>query len=165
MPLIDDRKLILGILCSIRKAGLTRCLGIVCIFLLISVFSSSCYRHHLYVQEEWVDQNFLASTHVNSPDPRLNDPPEGQRLLIGWDFPRSIFTKDCFFVVNVRFWDQTQEVLSKPILRKRGSCAFFFSKKKILTYRVDVISQENEILETWKHHFWTEPIEIQKTDK
>jgi len=121
---------------------------------------SGCYRHHLYVQQEWVDRSFLASSHVNTPDPRQADPPDGQRLLIAWDFPRSIFNQELSFVVCVRFWDDSEQVLMDPIQRKRGYHAYYFPKKKILTYRVQVISKENEIIETWKHHFWTERIEI-----
>ena len=125
-----------------------------------SFLFSGCYRHHLYVQQEYVDRTFLASSHVNTPDPRQAEPPEGQRLLIGWDFPRSIFKKELSIVADVRFWDDTEQKKVEPIQRKRGSHAFYFPKKKILTYRVQVISKDQEIIEIWKHHFWTERIEI-----
>ena len=131
-----------------------------CKFVVAALLFCSCYRHHLYVQQEWVDRNFLASTHVNTPDPRQLDPPDGQRLLIAWDFPRSIFLKELSFVVSVRFWDDTQQEIMDPIERKRGYRAFDFPKKKILTYRIQVISKEKEVIETWKHHFWTEQIEV-----
>ena len=129
-------------------------------FLVAALLFSSCYRNHLYVQQEWVDRNFLASSHVNTPDPRQSEPPEGQRLLIAWDFPRSIFLKDLSFAVTVRFWDDTQQEIVDPIQRKRGYQAFYFPKKKILTYRVQVVSKEKEVIETWKHQFWTERIDI-----
>lgn len=140
-------------------------MGWKCKFVVIAFVLSGCYRHHLYVQQEYVDRNFLASTHVNTPDPRQADPPEGQRLLIAWDFPRSIFNKELSFVVNVRFWDDTEKEILDPISRKRGYQAYYFPKKKILTYRVQVISKEKEIIETWKHHFWTEQININEPPK
>jgi hypothetical protein len=129
-------------------------------FIVAALLFSSCYRNHLYVQQEWVDRNFLASSHVNTPDPRQSEPPEGQRLLIAWDFPRSIFLKDLSFAVTVRFWDDTQQEIVDPIQRKRGYQAFYFPKKKILTYRVQVVTKEKEVIETWNHQFWTERIDI-----
>jgi len=134
-------------------------------FAVIALVFSSCYRHHLYVQQEHVDRNFLASTHVNTPDPRQSNPPEGQRLLIAWDFPRSIFMKDLSLFATVRFWDDTEQDFVEPIQRKRGYHAFYFPRKKILTYRVQVVSKDQDIIETWKHHFWTERIEIGESSK
>ncbi len=133
----------------------------------LAVFSS-CYRDHLYVQQEWVDRNFLASTRMGTPDPRQANPPEGKRLLIAWDFPRSLFEKQLHLVITVRLWDETQETIQLPMERKRDSAAFFFPNKgmerSILTYRVQVFSKEGELIETWNHHFWTELIDISIAD-
>ncbi len=111
------------------------------------------------MQQEWVDRNFLASTHVGTPDPRQCDPPEGQRLLIAWDFPRSYFSCGLTLVATVRFWNEEQVTRTIPLLRRRGYQAFFFPDEKILTYRVDVISN-GEIVESWLHQFWTELIDV-----
>jgi hypothetical protein len=123
----------------------------------------------LYVQQEAIDRDFLASTKVGTPDPRQVDPPEGQRILIGWDYPKSVFSEGLTLVLTARLWDSTQKVLFKPIERKRDVAAFFFpsdeKEKKILTYRIQVINGEGKILETWKHHFWTELIEIDRPPK
>ena len=112
------------------------------------------------MQQEWIDRDSLASSHIGTPDPRQADPPEGQRLLIAWDFPRSSYQKNLTLSATVRFWDDEQEMLFYPIDRKRGYTAFFFPKEKILTYRVDVRTKEGELIESWKHHFWTELINI-----
>lgn len=134
-------------------------------FLILAFLVAGCYRHHLYVQQEWVDKNFLASTHVGTPDPRQAHPPEGQRLLIGWDFPRSIFQKELTLAVSVRFWDDTQKEISYALTKKRGYKAYFFPNEKILTYRVQVISKEKQVIETWKHHFWTELIKVGESSR
>jgi hypothetical protein len=127
---------------------------------IVSLLCSGCYRNHLYVQQEYVDRNFLASSHVNTPDPRQSDPPEGQRLLVGWNFSRCMMDQEPSFVISMRFWDDTDQEIVDIIPRKRGSRAYDFPKKKILTYRVQVVSKDGEILETWQHHFWTEKIEV-----
>ncbi len=116
------------------------------------------------MQQEWVDRNFLASSHVGTPDPRQAHPPQGQRILTRWDFPRSLFEKQLTLVLTVRFWDNTQEVLSRPLDRRRDFIAFYFpaaeKERRILTYRLQVLSAEGEVIETWKHQFWTELIDI-----
>jgi len=125
---------------------------------------AGCYRGHLYVQQEGVDREFLASSKVGTPDPRQADPPEGQRLLVAWDFPRSLFGDGLQMDVTVRLWDDTQQTIRHDMGRKRDVKAFYFPShekdKRILTYRVEVLTREGKVLETWKHHFWTELIEI-----
>ncbi len=132
-----------------------------CKLAIFAFLLSGCYRHHLYVQQEIVNRSFLASSHVNTPDPRQSDPPDGQRLLVAWDFPRSLFQKELSLAITVRFWDDTQQEITEPLSRKRGYQAYSFPKKKILTYRVQVVTKEDEIIETWKHHFWTEQIDVE----
>lgn len=124
---------------------------------------SGCYKDHLYVQQENVDVTFLASYWVRTPDPRLANPPRGQRLLIGWDFPYSLFSQDLILKTTVRFWDNEEKVIEEHVNYRRGSTAYAFSeadRNKILTYKVEVVTEDGEIVETWKHHFWTERIVI-----
>lgn len=136
-------------------------LVILCICLL-----SSCYKNHLYVQQEWVDANFLASSKVHTPDPRQACPPLGQRLIIAWDFPKSLFLEDLTLVATVRLWDNTEQVFSRHLERKRDVTALFFPRgtdcvdRRILTYKIAVFAANGEEVTKWEHHFWTELIEI-----
>lgn len=114
------------------------------------------------MQQEWVDRNFLASTKVGTPDPRQECPPEGQRLLVAWNFPGSLFYQDLRLLLTVRFWDNSEEIISYPIERRWSNTAFNFFDQKILTYRIQVVNRSNEIVETWEHHFWTELIDIDR---
>ena len=90
--------------------------------------------------------------------------------MIAWDFPKSLFQKDLTLVATVRLWDNTQRVLVYPIERKRDSTAFFFSNdqpgidRRILTYRVQIFSENGDLVEKWEHHFWTELIDIDRKD-
>ncbi len=134
------------------------------ILLLLAAFNLvSCYKNHFYVQQEWVDRNSLASSHVHTPDPRQEHPPVGQRLLVRWDFPRSLFEKQLQLNLTVRFWDDTQKTIQQPIERKRDFAVFFFphdEEKKILTYRVEAIGKNGEIVGLWEHQFWTKLIDV-----
>lgn len=125
---------------------------------------TGCYKNYLYVQQEWVDRDFLASSHVNTPDPRQVCPPEGQRLLISWKFPKNLFNEQLQLIIAVRFWDNSEKVLVHPIDRSWGYAAYFFSKCKIITYRVQVANGCGEVIETWEHHFWTELIDIDRSN-
>lgn len=133
---------------------------------LLMLLLSSCYKDNLYVQQEWVDKSYLASFYVKTPDPRDKNPQIGQKIIISWDFPLSEYKKDLTVVLFVRFWDQTQKELTYKIERKRGYTDFFFENinseqnKKILTYRLDVVDKNNEIIRTWKHQLWTKQINI-----
>jgi hypothetical protein len=129
---------------------------------------TGCYKNHLYVQQEWVDASFLASNKVNTPDPRKENPPEGQRLIIAWDFPKSLFQEGLTMVATVRLWNNIEEIFTIPLERKRDATYLFFSTKengnegKILTYRIQIFSKTGFEIETWEHHFWTKQIDLDR---
>ena len=117
------------------------------------------------MQQDWVDRNFLASSWVQTPDPRQENPTLGRRLAVSWDFPRSLFAKDLQLIVIVRFWDNTEETIVQPITRRRDFAVFFFpaaspDEKRILTYQVRAISAEGEVVGKWEHPLWTPLIEV-----
>lgn len=126
------------------------------------LFSSSCSSNYFYVQKEKVDRNFLASTHIHTPDPRQLDPPEGDSLLIRWDFPLSIFDESLSLIAKVRFCNTEEEVVIRPMFRKRDSCRLFFPHQQILTYLVQAKNSSGDIVGQWEHQFWTEWIDIDR---
>lgn len=132
---------------------------------------SSCYKDYLYVQQEWIDKDFLASSHIGTPDPRSQNPPKGQRLLVAWDFPPSIFRQKLSFFLTVRFQDQTQKVFFLSVKAKRGVESFYFPNlleekaKNILTYRLVALNENGTIVAQWKHHFWTTLIDVDQEEE
>lgn len=109
-----------------------------------------------------MDANFLASSKVQTPDPRKENPPKGQRLIVAWDLPKSLFTPPMTLATTVRFWDQEEEVIAYPMERRRDATAFFFENKRILTYRVQVINANGSLVKEWEHHFWTKRIVVER---
>lgn len=130
-----------------------------CFFL---TFFAGCYKEHLYVQQEWLDRNYLASSYVNTPDPRQESPPTGHRLLIAWRFPSNLVNYGLNLCLRVRFWDQVEEEIERPICKSHGHFAFNFLDQKILTYRIEVKNQAGEVVEVWEHHFWTKLIDVDR---
>jgi len=137
-------------------------------FLYIFLFFLSSCTNYLYVQQETVDKDYFASSYVDTPNPNSEDLSFGHKILVSWDLPISQFRKKPYLELTVRFWDNEQEVIKYTLDRKRSYASFFFEnkkrkrKKKILTYKIDVISEKGEILQTWKHQFWTELINVGK---
>lgn len=114
------------------------------------------------MQQEWVDRNFLASSHVNTPDPRQLNPPEGQRLLIAWRFSSNMIDDGLSLSLTIRFWNNEEEVFTYPICTPHGYKALNFFEEKILTYKIEVINHAGDLLETWEHHFWTKLIDVDR---
>jgi hypothetical protein len=137
------------------------CLAIVTIFM-----TTACYKQYLYVQQQWVDKSYLASSHVNTPDPEQLSPPYGRRINISWNFPVSQFRKGLTLIVTVRFNDNTQDIHNINISRKSGYTSLYFPDKvegnikKVVTYKMVVVTQQGEIIETWKHQLWVDMIAV-----
>jgi len=131
---------------------------------------TSCYKNYLYVHHEKMDNTFLASSHVGTPDPRQKHPPEGQRIAISWDFPLSIYRENLTLITTIRFWDNKQDVFVYKIPRKRGYVFYKFQDetknktKKILTYKIDAFNEDGVLVDQWKHQFWKELITINKEE-
>ena len=122
----------------------------------------SCANNHLWVHLENIDKNYLASSHVNTLDYRQDDFESGQRIIISWFFPSNLYDKDLYLYLTTRFWDETQELKICAINSRTGNCFFHFSNKKILTYKVDVVTKEGNVLETWQHQLWVDLIDVDK---
>ncbi|MBS4167473.1 hypothetical protein [Parachlamydia sp. AcF125] len=136
------------------------------LLLWIGCFLPSCSRQILTVQTEYLCHENLASYHVRTPDPLLENPPIGQRLLISWQLPPSIRdTQDLTLHIELLFRDHTKETKVVPIQQKTGTYAYallnadYSNKKGILTYKVQ-LALNNQILEEWRHQLWVELITL-----
>ena len=126
----------------------------------------SCGTNHLYVQVEGIGDDYLASVHVGTPDYRQENPPYGQRINVLWNFPKNLYYQDLSLKLTVRFWDNVEKNIVYKISKRFGSIFFFFEnqtrdkEKRILTYRIEILNADGKVVETWKHQFWTELIDI-----
>ena len=135
-------------------------------FIFLFFVLTGCSTNHLYVQMQKIDKGFLASNRVNTPDIRKKNPPYGQQINITWYFPKHWFYQKLSIYLTARFWDNTEEIRSYNISKKWGTVSFFFpnpskmEKNKILTYKIDIINDKKDVLQTWLHQLWTEKIDI-----
>jgi len=116
------------------------------------------------VRQERVDAKFLASSWVGTPDPRKKSPPTGQRLLVSWAFPKSLFDQELQLRIRVKLWDQTEHLILRDVKYRTDSMAYFMEdktedeSKRILSYLIEVFNIDGEIVTVWKHPLWVETL-------
>ena len=132
----------------------------------LSFILCSCTLHRLEVQTQPITHEYLASDRIGTPDPLLQEPFLGQRLLIEWSFSEDeVEVGKTFLSLTIRFHNHQQEEISVPIIKKRGSYFYdlinesFVNKRGILTYHVE-IRKKACVLAEWKHPLWVEWITL-----
>jgi hypothetical protein len=129
--------------------------------------------HHLEVQTQYISKESLASYHVLTPDPHLDHPTIGQRLLVQWKFKASdVCGLPLTLHLRIRFYNHEESVLTIPIdntgkIFVGGFYIYelfneeYFEKRGILTYYAEIKSDETVIAD-WKHPLWVELIQFQE---
>jgi len=128
------------------------------------ILLSSCTCQRLTIQSEYLGRESLASYYVNTPDPLLDAPPIGQRLIIGWSIPKSYLAySDLHLHIIVRLRNREQDIQQVLITDIRGTHLYELLNEKfcqsggILTYKVTLIGN-GCLLEEWHHPLWTDLI-------
>lgn len=113
---------------------------------------------------EYVTVNSLASYHIDTPDPLLNNPPVGQRLFISWDLPKTYGCyEDLHMELFIRFRNREQDSLNIKLCNLSGTYVYglynddFFKKDGILTYKI-LLMGGGEVLDEWRHQIWVDMI-------
>ena len=126
----------------------------------------SCQQSYLTVQTDYISYKNLASYYVGTPDPRLNCPLVGQRLIISWSVPKTFMCyADLHLEIVIRFRNGQELTEFFDIEQKRGTYVYhiindeYIEKQGILTYRIDIVGGGCP-LEQWRHRIWAELIEI-----
>lgn len=135
-------------------------------FLLLLFFPLfiGCTRDILTVHTDYLSHENLASYRVGTPDPTLNNPPIGQRLIISWSVPCEYMEfADLHLLVTMRFRNREQLVQKVELLKASGIYVYaminddYFEKGGILTYKVELFGDE-QLLDVWLHQLWVELI-------
>lgn len=131
---------------------------------------SSCFPHDIDVQTQYLSHENLASYHIGTPDPHLDNTAIGQRLLIQWSLSSeqmedSNDLSTIFLYLTVRFRNHQEQEIKIPIYEKRGYYLYNLTNEDyckfggILTYKVEI--QKNEcIIASWKHPLWVKLITL-----
>lgn len=129
-------------------------------------FSTSC-QQRLSVQTQYLTYEDLASFYVHTPDPQINNPPAEQHLIITWDLAKCYYEQQKTLNIRVRLKNREKIEESVPFRCPKGMYTFkiykdrFFETGGILTYKVEIVAGK-EVVEEFRHQFWTELIEFEK---
>ncbi len=133
-------------------------------WLLALFMLSGCSQPFLTVHTDYLSHENLASYHVRTPDPLLNHPPIGQRLIVTWSIPKNYLAfDDLHLEISIRFRNREQLVENLSLLKRSGTYVYallnedYTAKRGILTYKVNLIGN-GQPLEEWRHQIWAELI-------
>jgi len=125
-----------------------------------------CKQYYLSVCQEWVDVNYLASTAISTPDPRQENPPVGQMLILDWRVPKEIFDQNPVVILDLILWDYTTREIRIPIRHRMDFAAYrllneeYHKSEGILTYKARIETQDGTIFKEWRHQLWVNLIKI-----
>ena len=132
-------------------------------FFIPMLFLNSCVKP-LNVQTQYIGRESLASSFIDTPDPKLENPDEGQRLVIEWNLPPMyMLYEDLHMEIRVRFKNRQERQLDLKLNTPSGVYLypilneFYKETRGLLTYKVDIVG-DGCILQSWKHPLWVELI-------
>ena len=137
--------------------------------ILLLLILCGCEKYSLSVKREYIDQSTLASTFVQSPDPRQNNPPKGELLLIKWRLPEEVLKEELHISLKIIYQNHTQECLSYPVFQRRGMLTYSLLNEKyqktkgFLTYKAELVNGAGSVLKEWQQQLWTERIVLDDT--
>ncbi len=109
---------------------------------------------------------YLASYHAGTPDPRLEHPPMGQKLILDWNVPREIFSQKPEVVLDLILWNYTTKQVRFPITSRLDYATYRLLNEEyektggIMTYKAAIVTEKGEIFREWKHQLWVNLITI-----
>lgn len=136
--------------------------------LLLFLLFSSCQKYGLAVRRQRVDNTYLASTHIGSPDPRQECPPNGQMVVVEWWVPRELLCENPKICLHLILWDYSQRTIVFPIDKRIGYETYFVIGEDfattcgIITYKAEIVTDDGCVFRDWKHQLWVDLIQIEE---
>lgn len=129
---------------------------------MVLVISVSCCPSYLSLYTRYLSEATLASYIVNTPDPTLECPPVGQRLVLNWSFPKELLKEYETLSVGltIRFRNHKEITEWLRLNRRNGTYVYdlvnsdFFDTGGFATYKADLYG-DGQLLEEWRHEMWT----------
>ncbi|MCH9630373.1 MAG: hypothetical protein S4CHLAM37_03690 [Chlamydiia bacterium] len=126
----------------------------------------SCQTYYVSVTREAIDRSSLASSFAKTPDPRQLDPPSGERLLIQWNLLSKDVHEDLICSLSLIYKNYEEETVHYKVDAKRDVISYFLlgdryeTTKGIMTYKVEILTKEGEVVKSFKHQLWTKLIKL-----
>ena len=136
--------------------------------LIAALLLGACQKYELSINEQNIDERYLSSTYIGTPDPRKEHPPKGQKLIIDWSIPSDILAQNPCLALSLIYWDYTEETVYYPVIYQRGYQVYsllddaYEKKRGILTYKAEILTDDGEIYREWKHQLWVPLIHLDR---
>lgn len=133
---------------------------------LICVFCCGCQRSFVTVVQEKIHRNLLASSFVGSPDPMQYDLPHGKNLYISWNIDRQCSFKDSVIRLSMIFRNRQIKTVDLPVPKQGGTLVYslldqeYNDSKGLLSYKVELLGQNEKIMAVWTHQLWVNIIQL-----
>lgn len=137
-------------------------------FFLLLLFFSSCSRP-LQVQTQYITHDYLASSRIESPDPKLTAPLLKKRILIRWDVANREELSLKLLLLKRNFKQETICFSIPPTKKSRSKGTITYdlpyenlcSSEELIAYKVELVSQE-ELIADWVHPLWVPVIRFEE---
>lgn len=129
-------------------------------------FLTSCQKYYLSLTDRKIDVNYLASTHVATPDKRQKNPPYGDMIVMDWRLPKEIVAKNPVIKLHVLYGNYTEKTFDYPVRSRMGFATYkdldqeYTDTKGIITYSAEVVLDDGSIYKSWKHQLWVNLITL-----
>lgn len=130
---------------------------------------TGCSKYYLSLRQVPVDPNYLASSHVGSPDPRMT--PHGQKIVLQWAVPPDLLEQEPQIVFHVIYRNHTEKTFVYPIESRMGYEVYSLVNHEydetggILTYSAEIMTPDHHVYREWKHQLWANLITLDESKK
>lgn len=127
---------------------------------------AGCEKYYLSLRQVPVNAQYLASTHVGTPDPRQAHPPHGQKVVLQWAIPPELLEKKPQITFRAIYRNHTEKTVVYPIDSRLGYEVYslldeeFDTTGGLLTYSADIETEDGTIYRSWKHQLWVNLITL-----
>lgn len=138
------------------------------IFLVLLLLSTGCQKYYISICQAKLDKDYLASSHVATPDFRQKSPPLGDQLIIEWKVSEEFLRETPLLYLHVIYKDYTEAFFSYPMSYRMGYVVYsllgeeYKEKKGLLTYKAEIRTEKGGIFRDWKHQLWTNLLVIKE---
>lgn len=135
---------------------------------LLLVLLTGCAKNSLSVRQMSMGVSSLASSFVGSPDPRQENPPKGEMLVVNWRVEDWILLEQPRLVLEVVLKNYEKRREEVEIYAPSGYLTYpvvgeeFEETKGILTYRALLIGETGEVFQSWQQQLWVDVLELDR---
>lgn len=126
---------------------------------------TGCASERITAHLDYVNRAYLASAHVDTPDPLRNNPPLGQRILITWNLAKKDFDATYSIKLTTRTCNREEKTICIKLAKNRGMYIYkllnncYFESGGIRAYKIELY-HGSRLIDCWKHQLWAELITL-----